>query len=213
MTTILICDDHHLVRHGLCALVATQPDLLLVGEASDGQDAVEKVKRLKPEILLLDLMIPRLHGLEVLKRVRNFTKVIIVSMNSEEPYVTEGLQRGAMGYVIKDSSSDELLQSIQKVKAGERYLSPRLSNRTLRRIIDLSSHGDPFHDPYDGLSTRERLVLEFMAEGLTSEEVGARLFISPRTAESHRANIMRKLHLKTQTDIVKFAIRRNLISI
>jgi DNA-binding NarL/FixJ family response regulator len=212
MTTIILADDHNLVREGLKRLLAEEKSFKLVGEARDGLEATQMVEKLHPDILLLDLMLPRLHGLEVIRQVRKetATQVIVVSMYSDEPYVMEAFRNGAMGYVLKDSTSAELLNAIRTVKAGNRYLNPSMSDLAvsayLKKVNGVSS------DIYQTLTARERLVLQLAAEGQTTSQIAKELFISPRTVESHRANMLRKLSLRSQTDLVRFAIRKRIIN-
>jgi DNA-binding NarL/FixJ family response regulator len=211
MTTIVVAEDHTLVREGLNSLLARDPTLKVVGEAKDGEQAVKMVEKLKPRVLLLDLMIPRVHGLDVLRQVRNLrtTKVVVVSMHADEPYVSEAFRNGAGGYVLKDSSVTELLKAIRTVVSEQRYVSPSLepliwSAMQSKRATEI--------DVCSTLSPRERLVLQLGAEGNSSAQIGKKLFISRRTVESHRANLMKKLSLKSQTDLVRFAIRKKLIN-
>ena len=212
MITIVLAEDHHLVREGLKRLLETERNFRLVGEAGDGLEAVRLVEQLKPNILLLDLMMPRLHGLEVIRQLRRdtATKTIVISMHSDEPYVVEALKNGAAGYVLKDSTHAELIKAIKAVVAGQRYLSPSLSDRAIDAFLQRGP--DSATDSYDTLTSRERVVLQLTAEGNNSAEIGRRLFISPRTAETHRANIMRKLGVRSQTDLVRYAIRKKIIS-
>lgn len=211
MTTIVLADDHNLVREGLKHLLADESSLKLVGEARDGLEAVELTEKLQPRVLLLDLMLPRLHGLDVIRRVRRNTSshVIVVSMYSDEPYVLEAFRNGAMGYVLKDSTSAELLQAIRGVESGNRYLSPSLSDLAIHAY--LKKVDGVATDSYDTLTAREREVLQLAAEGRTTAQIAKELFISPRTVETHRANVLKKLFLRTQTDLVRFAIRRKII--
>ena len=211
MTTVVLAEDHTLVREGLSSLLARDPTLKIVGEATDGAEAVKLVEKLKPGVLLLDLMLPRLHGLDVLRRVTKLhtTKVVVVSMHADEPHVSEALRYGAGGYVLKDSSATELLKAIRAVLSNRRYLSPALASDADRSVTKRAAAES---DVYSTLSARERLVLQLGAEGLTSSQIGKQLFISPRTVESHRANLMKKLSLKTQTDLVRFAIRKRIIN-
>jgi DNA-binding NarL/FixJ family response regulator len=212
MTTIVLADDHNLVREGLKHLLADEKTFKLLGEARDGIEAVEMVEKLRPKVLLLDLMMPRLHGLEVIRQVRKstHTSVIVVSMYSDEPYVIEAFRNGAMGYVLKDSTSAELLQAIRGVEAGNRYLSPSLSDLAihayLKKVDGISN------DIYHTLTPREREVLQLAAEGRTTPQIAKVLFISPRTVETHRSNVMKKLALRSQTDLVRFAIRKKIIA-
>lgn len=213
MTTIVVAEDHHLVRQGFILLLREEADFRLVGEASDGMEALRLVETTQPDILLLDLMMPRLHGLEVtrqLKAKQSPTKVIVISIHQEESYVIEALRSGAWGYVLKDSTGTDLIEAVRKVKQGWRYLSPSVSEIAINLLqhqpVKLARDGAP------GLSNRERLVLQLAAEGMTSAQIAERLFISRRTAETHRANLMRKLELRSQTDLVRYAIRQGVIS-
>jgi len=213
MITIILAEDHHLVRQGFKLVLSAESDFKLVGEAADGLEAVQLTEKKKPNVLLLDLMIPRLHGLDVTRQVRKEspdTKVLILSMHADEPYVMEALRNGACGYVLTDCTGADLVQAVRTVLAGRRYLSPVLAERALTGYVEHPGTSDL--DVYETLTNRERLVLQLAAEGKTSAEIATALFISPRTAETHRANLMRKLALRSQTDLVRFAIRRGLIT-
>ena len=211
MITIILAEDHEMVREGFKRLLATESDLELIGEAGDGLRAVELVEKLKPAILLLDLMIPRLHGLEVIRRLRGQTetKIIVVSMHADEPYVIESLKSGASGYVLKDSSPSELIEATRTVAKGNLFISPGLRGCALTASLRTMS-GGPLHDG-DCLTNRERLVLQMAAEGNSSTIIAGKLFLSPRTVESHRGSLMKKLGLRTQTDLVRYAIRKKII--
>ncbi|MGE0126499.1 MAG: response regulator [Blastocatellales bacterium] len=212
MTDILLADDHHIVRQGLKALLESEPHFRLVGEAGDGIEAVRLAERLRPDVLITDVMMPGLSGLEVTRQVTKSvpkTRVVILSMYADDAYVFEALRNGASGYVLKDSQASDLVRAVREVAAGRRYLSPPLSERSLevyRR--KMASAPD---DPYELLTTREREVLQLVAEGRTSAEIADRLFISPRTAEGHRGNLMRKLGLQNHTDLVLFALKRGIL--
>ncbi len=213
MITLMLAEDHHIVRQGLRALLEGEKDFKLLGEASDGLQALELVARCKPNVLVLDLMIPRLHGLEVARRVHkehSSTRVIVLSMHADEAYVVEALRSGALGYVLKDCAASNLSEAIRTVALGKKYLSPRLADRAIDAFFQ--NPGESGLDPFDTLTERERLILQLAAEGLGNPEVGKKLFISPRTAESHRANLMRKLSLRSQTDLVRYAIRKKIIA-
>jgi DNA-binding NarL/FixJ family response regulator len=213
MTTIVLADDHHVVRQGLRALLESEPDFRLVGEAGDGLEAVRIVERLQPQILVVDLMMPGLNGLEVTRQVsqRTRTRVVILSMHSSDAYVLEALKNGACGYVLKDSQSADLLHAIREVAAGRRYLSEPLSERAIENYS--RKLGASPADSYDTLTSREREVLQLAAEGCTNNEIASRLFISPRTAETHRANLMRKLGLQNQSELIRYAVRRGIVSL
>ena len=212
MISIVIAEDHQVVRQGVKLILETESDFRLTAEAGDGLEAIRLVERHQPDILVLDLMLPKVHGLEVarqLKRTVTKTKIIILSMHADEPYVIEALRNGADGYVLKNSSGAELVKAIRKVMTGRRYLSGALSEQTIARY--LRNPADATLDPYETLSSRERVVLQMIAEGHSSAEIAARLFISPRTAETHRANLMQKLNLHSQVELVRFAIRKKII--
>jgi DNA-binding NarL/FixJ family response regulator len=213
MTTVVLAEDHQMVRQGLKLLLETEKGFQLTGEAGDGLEAVEMVAKKKPDVLVLDLMIPRLHGLEVTRQVhRDYpaTKVIILSMHADQQYVMEALRNGAAGYVLKDGSGRELVDAVKTVCAGRRYLSPVLAERALTGYLNHPGESDL--DIYETLTSRERLVLQLAAEGSSNPAIAKKLFISARTAETHRANLMRKLSLRSQTDLVRFAIRKGIIS-
>jgi DNA-binding NarL/FixJ family response regulator len=214
MTDILLADDHHIVRQGLRALLESEPHFRLVGEAGDGIEAVRLAERLRPDVLITDMMMPGLNGIEVTRQVTKSvpkTQIIILSMYADEAYVFESLKHGASGYVLKDSRASDLIEAVREVVAGRRYLSPPLSERAVELYVrKVESLPD---DPYEMLTTREREVLQMVAEGRTSAEIATRLFISPRTAEGHRANLSRKLGLQNHTDIVRFALKRGLLAL
>ena len=211
MITVVIADDHEIVRRGLRSLLEAEGTFRVVAEVADGMAATQAIDKHKPALLILDLNMPRLHGLEVLKHIRvssPHTRVIVLSMHNDEPYVIEALRAGAAAYLLKGSESREIALALKEVLAGRRYLSAPLSewaiNALTTRVADTS-------DPLTVLSPREREVLQLAAEGYGNSEIAEKLFISPRTAETHRSNLLRKLGLQSQTDLVRFAIRRGLI--
>ena len=202
-------EDHTLVREGLKALLQERPDLKIVGEASEGKQGLKLVERHKPDLVLLDLILPGLHGLEVLRKARRHSKVVAVSMRSDEAFVAEAFVNGVAGYVIKEDSFNELVDALQAVLKGQRFMSRRLDQRRINRVIDrLGTEGASA----ERLTSREHEVLQMVAEGLTSAQVGNVLSISPRTVEMHRANLMRKLGLRSQADLVRFAIRNRIVA-
>ncbi|MCX5806535.1 MAG: response regulator transcription factor [Proteobacteria bacterium] len=212
VVSIVLADDHHIVRQGVKALLENDADFSVVGEASDGLKAVDLTTRLKPNVLVVDLMMPGLNGLEVTRQVTKFspkTKVLILSMYMNEPYVVEALRNGAYGYVLKESNISDLVHAIREVMAGRHYLSPPLSERAISTYLEQTK--DTVLDPYNTLSTREREVLHLAIEGYSNAEIAAKLFISSRTAETHRANMMRKLDLHTQTDLIKYALKKGML--
>jgi two-component system response regulator NreC len=211
--TVVLADDHQVVRQGLRAILEGEHNLRVVGEAGNGLEAARLVERLRPDVLVLDLMIPGLSGLEVTRQLAKRspkTRVVILSMHGDKSYVLEALRNGAAGYVLKDSSADELIKAVHEAAANRRYLSPPLSDSAVDAYVQQA--GATTTDPYDSLSSREREVLQLAAEGQTNPQIGKRLFISPRTVEIHRANMMTKLDLRNQTDLIRYALRRGIIS-
>jgi DNA-binding NarL/FixJ family response regulator len=209
---IILADDHRIVRQGLSALLHSESNFQVVGEASDGLEAIELVKQLKPEILILDLMMPGLNGLEVTRQINKQaprTRIIILSMYDDEGFVLEALNYGAAGYVLKDSNSSDLVQAVREVIAGRRYLSPPLSDRAIAAYQRMATLGTM--EKYETLTTREREVLQLSAEGHTNGEIATRLGISIRTAETHRSRLLHKLGLHNQADLIRYAIKRGII--
>ena len=211
---VLLADDHPIVRQGLRNLLISEPDFKVIGEASDGLQAIELVNQLHPDVLVVDLMMPALNGLEVIRRARHDLpdlRIIVLSMQNADAYVIDSFKLGASGYVLKDTGPAELIQAIRDVVAGQRYLSPGISERLTNTYIQLSNQ--TIDDPYARLSNREREVLQLIAEGFTSTEIAARLFISTRTAELHRARVMSKLNLHSQNDLIRYALKRGILSL
>lgn len=211
-TTIVLADDHHIVRQGLRTLLEAEPEYVVVGEVADGLKVADMVEQLRPDVLVLDLMMPGLNGLEITRQVAQRspkTRIVILSMHADEAYVLEALRHGASGYVLKDASTADVVQAVREVSAGRHYLSRPLSERAIEAYAQ-KAQAAPL-DLYETLTTREREILQLAAESHTSTEIAARLGISPRTAETHRANLMRKLGLQSQTDLIRFAIRRGIL--
>jgi DNA-binding NarL/FixJ family response regulator len=183
-----------------------------VGEAADGLGAVAVVERLQPHVLVLDLMMPGINGLEVARRVRHResrTQVVMLSMYGDEGYILEALRNGAMAYVLKDADPRDLLTAVRDAASGRRYLSLPLSENAVAEYIERFQTSAP--EGYETLTTREREVLHLVTEGHTNARIGERLGISPRTADTHRTNLMRKLQLHSQTDLVRYALQRGII--
>jgi DNA-binding NarL/FixJ family response regulator len=210
-TRVLLAEDHRVVRQGLRAMLEAEPGFRVVGEAGNGIEASRLVERLRPDVLVLDLMIPGLNGLEVTRQVRKkgATQVVILSMHADEAYVVEALKNGAAAYVLKDSSYEELLKAIREAAAGRRYLSPPLSSAAVEAYAASSAGG--IAGPYGSLSGREREVFQLAAEGHTNVDIGKKLFISSRTVEIHRAKMMRKLGLRNHADLIRYALKRGIL--
>jgi len=195
-------------------LLEGEPDLDVVGEVRDGLEVLPAVERLRPDVLVLDLMMPGLSGLEVLRLARKRypkLRLVVVSMHANEAYVLEALRNGAAAYVLKGSGASEVREAVRAVLAGRRYLSPPLSERAIQSYVEKAE--GVAHDAYDALSGREREVLQLSAEGYSNSEIAARLFISRRTVESHRNSLFQKLGLRSQSDLIRYALRRGIIGL
>lgn len=214
--SLVLADDHPVVRKGLRALLEAEPDFRVAGEATDGLEAVKLTEQETPDVLIVDWMMPGLGGLEVIRQVRNRsprTRCVVLSMHANEGYVLEALKNGASGYVLKDESHAALVEAVRAVTAGRRYLSPPLSEKIIERFVTGGESAAVAGDSYEMLTDREREVLHLAAEGRTSSEIADRLFISPRTVETHRAHMMQKLGLKNQTELIRFALKRGILPI
>lgn len=212
MTSIVLADDHHIVRQGLRALLEGEHGFDVIGEASDGYQALDLVEHKSPEVLIIDLMMPNLNGLEVVRQVSERwpqTRSIVLSMHADESYVLEALKNGVSGYVLKESIAEDLVRAIKEVVQGRLYLGPPLSNHALELYRQHAKF--PTDDPYEILTTREREVLQLAAEGRSNKEIAEKFTISHRTVETHRANLMRKLDLQNQSELVRYAIKRGIL--
>jgi DNA-binding NarL/FixJ family response regulator len=211
--TIILADDHQVVRQGLRALLEATGRFVIVGETGNGLEVARLVEHLQPNVLVLDMMMPGLNGLGATRHVKSrapSTHVIILSMHKDESYVIEALKNGASAYVLKDANAEDLVKAIDEAMGGRRYLSPPLSEAAISAYLEKAAAG--IDDAYRSLSGREREVLQLAAEGYTNPEIGKRLFISPRTVEIHRANMMRKLALHNQTELIRYAMKKGLIA-
>jgi DNA-binding NarL/FixJ family response regulator len=203
---ILLAEDHVMVRQGLRVLLE-QAGMTVIGEASDGQEALEIAHKQHPDVAVLDISMPHLNGLEAARRLREELpqiKVILLTMHTEDPYVLEAVQAGAVGYVLKTQAPLDLVQAIRDVLRGEIYLSPRVSRTVVTAYLSRSDL------PPDPLTSREREVLQLIAEGETTKEIAWRLGLSTKTVESHRIKLMRKLDIHETATLVRYAIRRGL---
>jgi two-component system, NarL family, response regulator NreC len=210
--TIGLAQDHRIVRDGVRLLFEAEPDFVVVGEAADGLEVMPLVQRLKPQVLVVDLMMPGLSGLEVsgaVSRLEPQTRVVILSLSQEDIFVLEALRNGAAGYVSRNGGSDDLVRAVREVAAGRHFLSPPLSEVVIRAYLGGTSSAG---DGYGALTRREREVLRLVAEGLSAREIARRLGMSPRTAETHRSHVMHKLGLHNRTELIRFAIRRQIVS-
>ena len=203
---ILLAEDHVMVRQGLRALLE-QAGMVVIGEASDGQEALRLAHEHTPDVAVLDIAMPHLNGLETARRLRETvpqTKIVLLTMHTEEPYVLEALQAGTVGYVLKTQAAVDIVQAIREAMQGAIYLSPRVANAVVQAYLTGASL------PPDPLTSREREILQRIAEGQTTKEIAAHLGLSVKTVESHRINLMRKLDIHETATLVRYAIRRGL---
>jgi two-component system response regulator NreC len=212
MIKIILADDHHVVRKGLKALLSSESDFEVIGEAGDGLETVKIVEELQPDVLILDLMMAGINGLEVTRQLSKKcpeTGIVILSMHSNEAYVLESLRCGAKAFILKESPPEELIGAIRFVAAGKRFLSAPLSERAIDAYTQKTEV--KALDPYDQLTTREREILQLIVQGSSNAEIASRLYISPRTVETHRTNLMRKLDLHNHSQLIQFAIQHGII--
>jgi two-component system response regulator NreC len=208
VTKILLADDHTIVRQGLKLIISSHADLQVIGEAANGREVLELAEKLKPDLILMDVAMPELNGIEATRRLREVsprTKVLVLSMHKEAVYVREILKAGARGYILKDAIDTELISAIQSVARGDGYISPAISGTLL------SDYRQNITNPLDLLSSREREVLQLIAEGKTNKEVATRLNLSVYTVDSHRGKIMEKLNLHSTGELVRFAMKQGLV--
>ena len=205
---ILLADDHAVVRQGFRMILSAQPDFEVVAEAANGREAVEMAEKTRPDVVVMDVSMPELNGIEATRRImeaNDRTRILALSMHRDSVYVREILRAGAVGYLLKDAVENEFLTAVRAVARGEAYLSPAVSEAVL---VDYRKH---VKDPIDLLSSREREVLQMIAEGKTNKEIAGTLNLSVYTVEAHRGRIMEKLNLHSGGELVRFALRHGLI--
>jgi two-component system response regulator NreC len=209
---VLIADDHGIVRAGIRSLLEGQADIEVIGEADSGSEAIEQATRLKPDVVLMDIAMGDLSGLEATREIKRRAlpvRVLALTMHDREEYFFAMLKAGALGYVLKESEPDELLAAIRAVYHGEAFLSPAVTKAVLEDY--LAQHSSQTRSRYDSLTLREQEVLRLAAEGQTTRQMADRLHLSIKTVEKHRANMMRKLELHSLPELIKYAIRHGLI--
>jgi DNA-binding NarL/FixJ family response regulator len=213
MYRILIAEDHTLFRQGLKALLALEEDFAVVGEAADGYEAIQRTKELKPDLILLDISMPRMDGMTAIKEIKSAcpeAKIVVLTVHKTEEHVLETLKSGASGYVLKDASHAEFLLAMKSVLQHKRYLSPDISARIVDGYLNGRKTADPT-SPWESLTPRERQVLKLIAEGYKSREIGEFLCISEKTVAKHRSNLMSKLDLHSASELTAYAIKRGLV--
>jgi DNA-binding NarL/FixJ family response regulator len=213
MIRVIVADDHHLVREGIRALIEKADDLQVVGEAVDGQEAVELVERLAPDVLVMDIAMPRLNGIQAIERIRaagSPARIVMLSMYSDDILVRQALQLGARGFLLKASVSEELLLAIRAASRGAVYLSPAISETVIADVstVPPSPRG---HGPAEQLTARERQMLQLISEGCTNSKMAEVLGISVKTIERHRTNLMAKLDAHNLVELIRVAMKHGLI--
>jgi len=212
MVSILLADDHEILRQGLQTILGNQPDFKVVGQAVNGLEAVALAEQIHPDVVVVDIMMPGLNGIDVARQVKQHlpgTHVIMLSMHDDESYVIDALQSGASAYVLKASSAVDLVQAVRAALAGQHFLSPRLAERAIQVYMNQAQNPDILK--YNTLTSREREVFHLSAEGLTEQQIAEQLCISIRTVETHRSNLMHKLDLHSPVELAAFAQKQGII--
>jgi two-component system, NarL family, response regulator LiaR len=210
---LLIADDHNIVRKGLAVLLATEPDMQVVGEADNGADAVEKAETLKPDVILMDLMMPQMDGIEATRRItaqRPEARILVLTSFAADDKVFPAVKAGALGYLLKDSTPERLLEAIRQVYRGEPSLEPSIARKVL---LELAQPGGAGQQTVDPLTERELEVLRLIAQGMSNKEIAAKIFVAEWTVRSHVSNILGKLHLASRTQAALYALRSGIASL
>lgn len=215
MIKILLVDDHNIVRQGLRLLLDTQSDIQIVGEAGDGWEAIDKARQLMPDVILMDISIPGLNGLDATRRIKECCpsiRVLVLTMHNNEEYFFQALSAGASGYIPKKADPTELVSAIRAVHQGGAFLYPSVAKTLVADFLRRVEMGEE-KASYDGLTEREREILKLVAEGKTNREIASLLHISTKTADRHRANLMEKLNIHNRSQLIKYAIRKGITDV
>jgi two-component system response regulator NreC len=210
---ILLADDHTILRAGLKMMLNAQPDMEVVGEASDGRQAITETQRLQPDIILMDITMPEMNGIEATRQIKKLvpeSRILILTMHEHDEYVFQALRAGASGYMLKEAADTELISALHIIQSGQFYLSPMAQSVLVGDYLQRVRTGEE-KDSYSSLTEREREILKLIAEGYTNNQIAERLVISPKTVDTHRTHIMDKLNLHSRAELVKYAMRRGLL--
>jgi DNA-binding NarL/FixJ family response regulator len=210
---IVIAEDHTILREGLKALLITNPDIEIAGEAGDGREAIHLVEKLTPDLVMMDLSMPRMDGMEAIREIKRRwpkTKVLTLTVHKTEEYILTTLKAGADGYLLKDADYQEMMTAVRSVLSGKRYLSPGISESVIEGYLE-GKQTIKLQGAWDNLTTREREVLKLIAEGYRNKEIATLLVISPKTVEKHRANLMVKLNFHNVSELTAYAIEKGLV--
>jgi DNA-binding NarL/FixJ family response regulator len=211
---IVIAEDHTILREGLKSLLSSNPDFEIIGEAEDGREAIRCVEKFKPVLILMDLSMPRINGLDAIKEIKkrfSETKILVLTVHKTEEYILASLKSGADGYILKDSTHAELVLAVKNVLSGKHYISPGISEKVIEGYLE-GKKTLKRKSSWETLTQREREILKLIAEGYKNKEIGDYLCISPKTVEKHRANLMEKLDLHNVQALTTFAIEKGLVS-
>ncbi len=215
--TVLIVDDHPLFREGLKSLLARHSSFEVIGEAGNGNDGLKKAKKLMPDLVVMDISLPDQSGIEVTSKIRSLlpeTRVIVLSMHTKIDYITEAFRQGATGYVVKESATEKLMECLEIVSKGEYFVDSSLSHRVVKSLLESDEKERKITDDgYNTLTPREQQVMRLLAEGHSTKQIAENLFISAKTVENHRSNIMSKLEVHTIMELVRYAARLGLIDV
>ena len=212
-TKVLIADDHAIVREGVRMILAKEPDIEVVGEAEDGQQALDLVEQLGPNVVIMDLSMPGMGGIEATKKVKEqhpSVSVLALTMHEDESYVFQLLRAGASGYVLKRAAAQDLVQAVRAAAKGEAFLYPSVARKVVEDYLKRVEAGEE-RERYDGLTEREREILTLIAQGLGNQQIAEKLYITIKTVQTHRAHVLEKLGLHDRTQLVRYAIRKGLI--
>jgi len=210
---VLLADDHEIVREGVKMILAKEPDFEMVGEAEDGQQALDLVERMKPNVVVMDISMPGMGGIEATQQVKERhpgVNVIALTMHEDESYVFKLLRAGASGYVLKRAAAQDLVQAVRAAAKGEAFLYPSVARKVVEDYLKRVETGEE-RERYDGLTEREKEILTHIAQGLSNQQIAQKLYISIKTVQTHRAHILEKLGLHDRTELVRYAIRKGLI--
>jgi DNA-binding NarL/FixJ family response regulator len=211
---VILADDHTIVRNGIRSLLEGFADVEIVGEAQDGADAISKVKEFSPDVLMIDIAMPVLNGLEATAQISKLyknTRCLVLSMHNNEDYILKSVEAGAFGYLLKDTTRDEMLRAIRTVAGGEKYYSPSVSNIIITSYLQKVKAPDAVAAPKKKLSKQENAILKFIVEGSNSREIAEKLNLSVRTVDNHRASMMKRLHVKNAVELVRKALEEKLV--
>jgi two-component system response regulator NreC len=210
---VLLADDHTILRAGLKMMLNAQPDIEVIGEAADGRQAIHEAQRLQPDIVLMDITMPDMNGIEATRQIKKHLpdiKVLVLTMHEHDEYIFQALRSGASGYMLKEAADTELITALHVVHSGQFYLSPTAQSVMVGDYLQRVRTGEE-KDSYSSLTEREREILKLVAEGYTNNQIAERLVISPKTVDTHRTHIMDKLNLHSRAELVKYAMRRGLL--